>query len=78
MYWNRVSHDIFDIDSVGLDSPLRYGVFYMEVWAFAGVASTAIYCVGGWLITRPARLQLDRRSRSDMGDEPADAREPPS
>lgn len=78
MYWNRVSHDFFERDSVGLDSPLRHGVFCMEVWAFVGIASTATYCFGGWLIKRTARLRLDRLSRSATGDEPADARESPS
>lgn len=70
MFWNRVSHGFFERHSVGLDSPLRYGVFCMEVWAIIGVASTAIYYFVGCLIKRLALSRTHRLSRSDPGDEP--------
>ncbi len=70
MYWNRVPHDFFERDSVGLGSPLRYGVFCMEVGAFLGFASTTLYCIGGWLVTRSVRGRLNRLSLNETGDEP--------
>ncbi len=70
MYWNRVPHDFFERESVGLDSPLRHGLFCIEVWAFVAIASTTLYGFGGWLIRRSARARLERHSHEIMGDEP--------
>lgn len=41
--WRRVPQSFFNRDSVGLDYPLQFSVFAMEVMAVAGLASTAIY-----------------------------------
>lgn len=68
MYWNRVPHDFFERDSVGLDTPIRYGLFCTEIWIFVGVISTAVYGLLAWLIaSRTTRL-----ATTNPTDEPID------
>ncbi|EMI41110.1 hypothetical protein [Rhodopirellula sp. SWK7] len=55
--WRRVPKTFFERDSVGLDYPLQFGMFSMEVMAIAGIASTAAYglvsyCIHRFRITR--------------------------
>ncbi|TWU59965.1 hypothetical protein Poly51_02380 [Rubripirellula tenax] len=43
MYYNRLTHDWYERDSVGLTEPIRFGVFSVEVMAVIGIATTALY-----------------------------------
>ena len=53
MAWRRVPRTFFERDSVGLDYPLGFGVFSMQIMAVAALASTATYgLVSCWLHRR--------------------------
>ncbi len=43
MYYNRLTHDWYERDSVVLTEPIRFGVFSVEVMAVIGIATTALY-----------------------------------
>lgn len=68
MIWNRVPHEFFERDSVGLDTPIRYGLFCTEIWLFVGIFSTTVYGFFARLFaTRTARL-----ASTSTTDEPID------
>ncbi|WP_230275635.1 hypothetical protein [Rhodopirellula halodulae] len=50
--WRRVPKTFIERDSVGLDYPVQFGMFAMEVMAIAGIASTAAYGLVSYCIHR--------------------------
>jgi hypothetical protein len=53
--WRRVPKTFFERDSVGLDYPLQFGMFSMEVMAIAGIVTTTLYGLVSYCIHRCTR-----------------------
>lgn len=59
--WNRLPHSFFEKSSVGLETPIHYGTFCVEVMAILGIVTSSIYAFAATKLTADA-TRTDRRT----------------
>ncbi|GAA5505391.1 hypothetical protein [Novipirellula caenicola] len=60
-FWNRISHTFFEKSSVGLETPIHYGTFCVEVMAILGIVTSSIYAFAASKLSFDATT-TDRRT----------------